>query len=126
MKGRQVSGRFLISDIHSDMLLKCIIQLHHGFAVAAGMELATLFSFSKGMISKDESERIIDLLKKFGLLEEYNIPDDQIDHFILRDKKKTGSDIYFVFTEGIGKAVAEKIPVSEVIDFYKHYKLTNK
>jgi len=101
-------------------------SVNHGFAVAAGMELATWFSFSKGMISKDERERIIVLLKIFGLIEENNIPGDQIDRFILHDKKKTGSDIHFIFTDGIGKAVAEKIPVSEVIDFYKRYRLTNK
>lgn len=101
-------------------------SVNHGFAVAAGMELATWFSFSKGMISMDERERIIALLKIFGLIEENNIPGDQIDRFILHDKKKTGTDIYFIFIEGIGKAVAEKIPVSEVIDFYIRYKLTNK
>lgn len=101
-------------------------SVNHGFAVAAGMELSTDFSFSRGLISKEEKERITDILKRFGLLENYNIPDNQIDRYILHDKKKSGSEIHFIFTGGIGKAVAEKIPVSAVTDFYKLYKKTNK
>jgi 3-dehydroquinate synthase len=97
-------------------------SVHHGLAVAAGMELATEYSFMRGLIGKDEKEKIINILKRFGLLEEHNIPDNQIERYILHDKKKTGSEIYFIFTEGIGNAFAEKIPVREVIDFYKHFK----
>ena len=97
-------------------------SVNHGFAVASGMELATWYSYSKGMISKGETGRIIDLLKRFDLLERNEIPEDQIEHYLLHDKKKTGSDIHFIFSEGIGKAVAEKIPVSEVVGFYKSYK----
>ena len=91
----------------------------HGFAVAAGMELAANFSCARGIIRESERVRIIDLLMKFNLLREHNIPDNQIGQFILHDKKKTGADIHFVFTCGIGKAIVEKIPVMEVIDFYR-------
>lgn len=97
-------------------------SVKHGFAVASGMELATNFSFEKGFIRTCEKDRIINLLNKFGLLEMNNIPDDQIDQLILHDKKKTGTDIHFVFTEGIGKAIVKKVSVGEVIDFYKRFR----
>ena len=97
-------------------------SVKHGFAVASGMELATDFSFEKGLISQDEKDRIVNLLKRYGLLEKHSIPDDQIDQFILHDKKKTGADIHFVFTEGIGKAIVKKVSVGEVIDFYKRFR----
>jgi 3-dehydroquinate synthase len=97
-------------------------SVKHGFAVAAGMELATEFSFEKGLIRTCEKEKIISLLNKFGLLEKHNIPDDQIEKLILHDKKKIGSDINFVFTEGIGKTTVNKITVGEVIDFYKRFR----
>ena len=58
-------------------------------------------------------KRIINLLNKFSLLEKHNIPDDQIEKLILHDKKKTGTDIHFVFTEGIGKASVKKSFCSE-------------
>ncbi|MDP3002555.1 MAG: hypothetical protein Q8N38_05450, partial [Bacteroidales bacterium] len=62
------------------------------------------------------------LLNKFGLLETHNIPDDQIAQLILHDKKKAGTDIHFVFTEGIGKAIVKTVSVSEVIGFYKRFR----
>lgn len=100
------------------------MQLHvkHGFAVAAGMEMATDYSHEKGLIAPVEKERIISLLNRFGLLKKHNIPDDQIDRLILHDKKKTGSVINFVFTGGIGEVTVEKVPVAEVIDFYKRFR----
>jgi 3-dehydroquinate synthase len=97
-------------------------SVKHGFAIASGMELATNFSYEKGLVRTCERVEIIELLKKFSLLEESNIPDDQIENLILHDKKKTGTDINFVFTEGIGKATVKKITVSEVIDFYKRFR----
>ena len=98
------------------------IEMHmsfkHGFAVASGMELAAEFSYEKGFIGKDEKERIINLLKKYNLLESHNLPDDKLEQLVLHDKKKSGSDINFVFSEGIGKAFVKKVTVKEVIDFY--------
>lgn len=100
-------------------------SVKHGFAVAAGMELATIFSYERGFISLEDNERIINLLGRFGLLEKHDIPDDQIRQLILHDKKKTGKDIHFVFTEGIGKAVVERVSVEELTDFYKRFRDKN-
>jgi 3-dehydroquinate synthase len=97
-------------------------SVKHGFAVASGMELATEFSFEKGLIRTCERERIIKLLKKFGLIEKHNIPDDKIEQLILNDKKKTGSDIHFVFVERIGSALVKKVSVDDVIGFYKRFR----
>jgi 3-dehydroquinate synthase len=94
----------------------------HGFAVASGMEIAAEFSFERGLIRTCDKERIINLLRKFGLLETHIISDDQIEQLIMHDKKKSGNDIHFVFTKGIGKAVVEKISVGDVIDFYKRFR----
>jgi 3-dehydroquinate synthase len=102
------------------------IEMHssvkHGFAVASGMELATYFSFEKGLINSQEKDRIINMLMRFGLLVQNDISDDQISQLILHDKKKSGSNIHFVFTEGIGKAVVEKISVSEIVGFFKSFR----
>lgn len=100
-------------------------SVKHGFAVAAGMELATDFSFEKGFINLAEKNRIVNILKRYSLLTSHNIPDVQIENLILHDKKKTGTDINFVFTEGIGKAIVKKVNISEVIDFYKRFRDKN-
>jgi 3-dehydroquinate synthase len=97
-------------------------SVKHGFAVAAGMELATDFSYENNYITLSERNRIIEMLIRFGLIEGHNIPDDKIVQLVLHDKKKTGTDINFVFTEGIGKALLKRVPVAEVIDFYKKFR----
>ena len=94
----------------------------HGFAVAAGMEIATDFSFEKGYISRDERKRIINLLKRFKLTGNLELTDDQMKNLVVHDKKKTGEHLYFVFTRGIGKAIVEKVPVGDVLGFYKRFR----
>ncbi len=105
------------------------IEMHkgvkHGFAVASGMELATEFSFEKGLINYEEKSRIIRLLNRFELIEELDISYDQLEKLVLHDKKKTGSEIHFVFTNGIGKGIVEKVPVIDVLDFYKRFRAKN-
>lgn len=100
------------------------IELHesvrHGFAVAAGMRLAALFSLKKGLLKKNEYKIIIDLLDKYKLPSDYPLPASEIRKLIFHDKKKSGSDIHFVFVEGVGKPVVKLLPVREVIDFYKN------
>jgi len=97
-------------------------SVKHGFAVASGMELATELSFAKDLISISEKDRIITLLRKFGLIEKHDLQDDQIERLVLHDKKKTGSDIHFVFTDGIGSALVRKVSTIELIDFYKRFR----
>ncbi len=94
-------------------------KVKHGFAVAAGMELATDFSLKKGFIDSEVKKRISNLLERFGLLKKYYIPSEDIERLVMHDKKKSGGGIHFVFTAGIGKAVVEKISIAEVIAFYK-------
>jgi 3-dehydroquinate synthase len=96
--------------------------LKHGFAVASGMELATAFSYEKKYIDRESSERITGMLKRFKLLGEHDLTDNQLERIVLHDKKKTDRDINFIFTHGIGKAEAAKIPVQEVLDFYKRFR----
>jgi 3-dehydroquinate synthase len=94
-------------------------SFRHGYAVASGMELAVRFSRSKGFISREDEDRIIQLLMSFKLLRRHEIPANQIQMLIRHDKKKTGDELYFIFTHGIGKASIEKITVSDVIEFYR-------
>jgi 3-dehydroquinate synthetase len=45
-----------------------------------------------------------------------------MEELVLHDKKKTGTEIHFVFTQGIGKAIVEKIPVDDVLGFYNKFR----
>ena len=101
--------------------LELSLGIKHGFAVASGMEIAAQFSLVKGFINAREKDRIINLLNDYGLLRKYDVPYTGIKELIMHDKKKAGDHLYFVFTEGIGKAVVRKIPVDEIIDFVMHF-----
>ena len=90
----------------------------HGFAVASGMKLAAIYSYKKGLLDRIECDRIINILEKYKLINDFYIPDKKIQELIFHDKKKSGKDIYFVFIKGIGKPVVKKIPLEEVVDFY--------
>lgn len=94
----------------------------HGFAVASGMELATFLSYRKGLISESHKSRITGLLSKYGLLRHHDIPEKHLYQFIVHDKKKSGSDIWFVFTTGIGNATTEKVALEELTGFYRELK----
>ena len=100
------------------------IELHesakHGFAVASGIKLSILFSQEKGYISSADSRRIISLLEKYDLLREYHLTADEMKDLVIHDKKRSGTDIHFVFLESIGNGIVKKIPVEEVIEFYRH------
>jgi 3-dehydroquinate synthase len=100
-------------------------SFRHGYAVASGMALAANFSLSRGYISEAEYNRVTTLLRSFKLLRRHDIPDDQINQLIMRDKKKSGNEIYFVFITGIGKVNVEKIPISQAVDFYRQNKPGN-
>ena len=105
------------------------VELHqgirHGFAVAAGMELATLFSYSKGFIKKKEYDRIISLLRTYNLTVNPKLSAAKVRELIMHDKKKAGNDINFVFIAGIGRAKVVRITVDEIVDFYRHCKSIN-
>jgi 3-dehydroquinate synthetase len=94
----------------------------HGFAVASGMVLATEFSFKRSYINIEEKERIIRLLERFKLVDEIDLTDNQMKKLVIHDKKKTGSDIHYVFTQGIGKTIVEKVPVDEILGFYNKFR----
>ena len=100
--------------------------LKHGFAVATGMEFAAAFSFEKRYINKEGYERIVNLLKRFNLIIQHDLTVDHVEKLILHDKKKTGTDIHFIFTHGIGRAEIEKIPVTEVVSFYERFRNIKK
>ena len=96
-------------------------NVKHGFAVASGMELATWFSFTKGFISENERDRIIEILKRFKLTGAMLPDEDKMRRLILHDKKKAGDCINFVFSEGIGQALVKKIDIAEIMEFYKTF-----
>ena len=90
--------------------------LLHGEAISVGMVVASHLSASKGLLSKQDVERIETLLAMLELPITLDINRKKMIDAIKRDKKRQGDDIDFVLLDGIGNAVLEKISIKELED----------
>lgn len=94
-----------------------IDQAGHGRAVSLGMVAAAIFSQNKGMINPETVSRITSLLRDLNLPTNLDYNADEIISGAGKDKKKQGSDLFYVFLEKIGKARVEKISYKEMNEF---------
>lgn len=93
----------------------------HGRAVSIGMVVAAQFSCQKNMIRKEDILRIKSVLQDLGLPIKLDYSANDIVQVVSRDKKKQGSDLFYVFLEKIGKAKVEKISFVKMNQFIESY-----
>lgn len=82
----------------------------HGEAVAIGMVQAARISEQRGLSSSVDTERIVAMLKGFGL--PVDLPVFPLNYYLeslLRDKKVREGGLTFVLNRGIGNFVLERI-----------------
>ncbi len=99
-------------------------RLLHGEAVALGCALAFEFSAKRGLVSTQDSERVVRHLAAVGLptkIKEVSggVPDaDQLMTLISQDKKVKRGKLTFILVRGIGQAfVANDVDAAEVRAF---------
>jgi len=91
----------------------------HGQAVSIGMVLASRASVKLGLLSKEEAERIEKVLVNYKLPVKLNLEKSKVFDALLKDKKREGDFIHLVLLNGLGNALVQKLPVSqmeEIID----------
>jgi 3-dehydroquinate synthase len=77
----------------------------HGDAVSIGMVLATRLSESMGMVSSDDTKRIIKILEAAGLpVTLPSLNGDEIINVMLKDKKVKNRKIQLVLLKSMGEA----------------------
>jgi 3-dehydroquinate synthase len=86
-----------------------IDQTSHGSAVSMGMVAAVKFSRQKGLITDKDLVRICNLLTDLHLPTDIDYNADDIINAVLKDKKKQGPNLFYIFLEKIGKSRIEKI-----------------
>ncbi len=82
----------------------------HGEAVAIGMAQAARLSAQRGYSTAAERESITGLIARFGL--PLDIPDFPMEDYlkiIAHDKKKRDDGVNFIFNQGIGNFIIEKV-----------------
>lgn len=91
-----------------------ITDLTHGEAVGAGVMVAAKLSRKRGLLSNEAAGRIERLLINLNLPKHVSADAPAVMDAIRRDKKKSGDAIHFVFLDGIGSAVVEKIAIENL------------
>lgn len=113
------SGRRMILNFGHTFghVIEAVTGQKHGMAVASGMEIASVISVQEGLLQESESNRLISLLKGFGLLNDYHISQDICERVIMSDKKRKGEEISFVLLEEPGRTVIKKIRVKKLVQY---------
>ena len=93
---------------------KSKFQMTHGHAVAIGMHLIAKAAEAKGIAEKGTVVAIAKALEQNHLPKETTFSPAEVAEGTLRDKKRRGGTISFVFPKKIGACEIVKIPVEEV------------
>lgn len=93
---------------------KSHFQMTHGHAVAIGMHLIAKAAEAKGIAEKGTAAAIAKALEQNQLPKETEFFPAEVAEGTLRDKKRRGGTISFVFPKKIGDCEIVKIPVEEV------------
>jgi 3-dehydroquinate synthase len=101
--------------------LEKTLGISHGAAVSVGMVLATELSMQKGMLSKNEVERIKALLTRLNLPVRIDFDKKAVIDALGKDKKRENANIKFVLLNGIGRSVIEDIAVEGLRDWIEKY-----
>lgn len=89
-------------------------SLLHGECVGIGMAAASYMSYSRGYISKDDYDHILQIIKRFNLpINVSNLSVDDIYQVTLLDKKMDSDKIRFILLRGIGEAYIDPTVTKE-------------
>lgn len=94
--------------------LETTVGLKHGEAISAGMVMAARLSEIRGMLKKDDVERIERILDNAGLPLGVEMDKDLIIDAVGKDKKRAGEEINFVLLEGIGAARVVPVKIGDL------------
>ncbi|QKF73226.1 3-dehydroquinate synthase [Aliarcobacter faecis] len=95
----------------------------HGEAVGIGMCMANALAVKLGFMTKQDEQRVKNLLEKYDIPTTYKITDieDFYEHFLL-DKKSSNSKIKFIVPLGIGDCkITDEIKKDDVCEILKGF-----
>ena len=89
-----------------------LYQIPHGHAISIGMGLAC--RLSEKLTGFKEGDRVIRLLKQYGLPPQFDFDKERAFDILLKDKKKAGQQISFILLNKIGKAEIKLISLEDM------------
>ncbi|MFO7876862.1 MAG: 3-dehydroquinate synthase [Desulfovermiculus sp.] len=88
--------------------------ISHGRAVSQGMAVAAELSVRRGLLSRADCARLTALHSAYNLPAKLQVDPASLIQALARDKKREGQDMHFVLLQGLGQAVVQTLPLSEV------------
>lgn len=88
--------------------------ISHGEAVSVGMVIACAVSEAHGLLQKAQTERLKSLLQRLALPIHIQVDAERIWDALQKDKKREGSDVYFVLLKRIGIAVVRQLAIADL------------
>jgi 3-dehydroquinate synthase len=88
------------------------LSIPHGHAVAIGMVMAC--RLSEKLTGFKQTQRVIDVLKKYGLPVSAEVNRKEVFEVLKMDKKKDRATMNYVLLDSIGKAIVKAIPLDEL------------
>lgn len=95
--------------------LENLYQLPHGQAVSLGISAAC--ELSQMLSSFSQSQRVIDLLDKYGLPTDAEFDKGRVLEILKKDKKKERDHINYILLDKIGKGKIQQIPLKQLESF---------
>jgi 3-dehydroquinate synthase len=86
----------------------------HGEAVSIGMVMAADLSVRMGLLSQNEHNRIIALLKKTGLPVHIQLKPEDLIAAMKKDKKRQADTLHMILIDKIGHAVIQPISIQQI------------
>ena len=91
-----------------------LVDILHGEAVSTGMVIASRLSVRLGFLKDHEAERIVQLLRNFGLPVTINIDVSELIAAMRQDKKREGDYIHLILLRQIGEAFSHKLTLNQL------------
>ena len=89
-------------------------SLLHGEAVAMGLAAISRASSVRGICSAETADRVVGLLRQYGLPTEIPFSALELRREMLRDKKRSGNELKLIVPEAIGRCRTETVPVGDL------------
>lgn len=89
----------------------------HGKAVAIGTAIVSRAAAKCGMLSQADANAIVDILNAYGLPTATEYSAEELAHFMLSDKKRSGGTVNLIIPREIGRCEIIPTPVEKLAAF---------
>lgn len=93
-------------------------SISHGRAVGMGLKIITKASFKHNLISREEQDKILNLLDKLLGQDKCPYPIEEVLKIALVDKKRKGDFITLVMVNGIGNCIFIDVEVKRLAEYF--------